>query len=126
MAEVLTDVRWEATARPTGINRIWANCISFARKKPLGALCGVIVLLFIVVGDQLITPTTRAAGDVRLRTSPTVYPTRFAGDAARPVPPTVACTGSSTTLTQRRSMSSHHVLATIPEWRGLRPVSRTA
>src|SRR5688572_10417147 len=52
MAQVLGEVSWESIERrPTGVTRFWKNWCAFFRRKPLGAVCGLIVLFFVVIGD---------------------------------------------------------------------------
>jgi len=42
---------WEAPVQKAAIIRLFGTLKSFARKKPLGLVCGVIVLFFFVIGD---------------------------------------------------------------------------
>jgi hypothetical protein len=42
---------WEAPVQKAAIIRLFGTLKSFARKKPLGVVCGVIVLFFFVIGD---------------------------------------------------------------------------
>ena len=50
---------------------------------------------------------------------------KFAGDAAKPLPPTVVCTGSPTTFSSPAMRSSYHSFETIPEVSACRPESST-
>lgn len=44
---------WLAQPQATGIRRITKNVWGFAKRKPLGAVCGVIIILCIVFGDLI-------------------------------------------------------------------------
>lgn len=48
--------RWEAPSRPSLATRLAAGIWKFARRKPLGAFCGVMIIFFFIVGD--IVPST--------------------------------------------------------------------
>ena len=71
------------------------------------------------------TPTTRERGERAFSRSPTVKPSKRAGDAARPLPPRGWTVSSPTTFTRWRSARSYQLLWTMPELRGDRPESRT-
>src|SRR5688572_26850025 len=71
------------------------------------------------------TPTTREFTFPNFRTSPSVKLNAFTGDALRPSPPNDRWNGSSTTLMSFLRYGSHQSLATMPEWLGCRPDSRT-
>jgi peptide/nickel transport system permease protein len=42
---------WEAPVQKAALIRLFSSLKSFARKKPLGFICGVIVIFFFVIGD---------------------------------------------------------------------------
>src|SRR3972149_5223379 len=44
------------------LNRIFSGIKAFARKKPLGAVCGAVVIFFFIIGD-VVPETVNAAGD---------------------------------------------------------------
>jgi ABC-type dipeptide/oligopeptide/nickel transport system permease subunit len=48
---------WTQPAQKPFLTRILSGLWNFARKKPLGAICGIIVLFFMIIGD-LIPETT--------------------------------------------------------------------
>src|SRR5262249_42774253 len=58
--------------------------------------------------------------------SPTVNPTKLAGDAARPGPPMGSRMGTSTTFSIFFNRGTHQVLATMPELETRRPERITA
>lgn len=42
---------WAAERRPEGLSRVWSALRRFARRKPLGFVCGLIVVFFMMIGD---------------------------------------------------------------------------
>lgn len=44
---------WEGTAQEPFLPRTWHGLKQFARKKPLGFVCGIIVIFFFIIGDAV-------------------------------------------------------------------------
>jgi peptide/nickel transport system permease protein len=56
---------WSVPARRSTSQRFWGSIWNFARKKPLGAACGVVILFFMVIGDlvpETLNQVSRVAG----------------------------------------------------------------
>ena len=56
---------WEVAADRTFVVRMFSGVRNFARKKPLGFVCGVVVLFFFLIGDAIpetVNKVTRTAG----------------------------------------------------------------
>jgi peptide/nickel transport system permease protein len=55
-----TDVdSWIQPAQPSRPARIFGGLWKFARRKPLGALCGLVIIAFMIVGDLVPTTTNK-------------------------------------------------------------------
>lgn len=44
---------WELVKEPPRLRRVCKTIVSFAHKKPLGFICGLIVLAFVIIGDLI-------------------------------------------------------------------------
>jgi peptide/nickel transport system permease protein len=56
---------WQAPAQRGFFSRTWQGLVHFARKKPLGFICGAIVIFFMIIGDlvpETLNKITRTAG----------------------------------------------------------------
>jgi len=54
---------WTQPARKAFFTRLFSGLLNFARKKPLGAFCGIVVVSFMIIGD-LIPETLNKVGSV--------------------------------------------------------------
>src|SRR3954452_1774539 len=52
---------WDTSGEKPFLQRVVSGVITFARKKPLGAICGFIVIFFILLGDLVPETTNKAA-----------------------------------------------------------------
>jgi peptide/nickel transport system permease protein len=77
---------WLAQPQATGLKRLRKTVWSFARRKPLGAVCGLIIIFFVIIGDlvpETVNKISTTAGfgpplpylaDILADNTPFVYP----------------------------------------------------
>ncbi len=64
---------WEAAESRSGIAGIWGGLLHFARRKPLGFVCGVVVVFFFFVGDAIPETANKLSRVAGIAESPVPY-----------------------------------------------------
>jgi peptide/nickel transport system permease protein len=64
---------WAAPPRETAFERTWKGLTKFARKKPLGAFCGLIIIFLVIVGDLIPETLNKAARTAGIADEPVPY-----------------------------------------------------
>jgi peptide/nickel transport system permease protein len=64
---------WETQAQKSFLSRVGGGLFRFARKKPLGFICGLIVVFFFIVGDVIPETLNKIASTTGLAEAPVPY-----------------------------------------------------
>jgi peptide/nickel transport system permease protein len=99
---------WEQTARKPLMGRIMENLTRFARKKPLGFVCGVIVIIFMIIGDvvpETLNKISRTAGLAD-------YPVPYVADQLEQISGVVYPYAKQDLRARLQGSSSKHLLGT--------------
>jgi peptide/nickel transport system permease protein len=99
---------WEQTARKPLMGRIMENLARFARKKPLGFVCGVIVIIFMIIGDvvpETLNKISRTAGLAD-------YPVPYVADQLEQISGVVYPYAKQDLRARLQGSSSKHLLGT--------------
>jgi peptide/nickel transport system permease protein len=64
---------WTQPAQRSLPSRIWSGLSNFARKKPLGAFCGFIVITFMIIGDLVPETVNKISSTAGIADSPVPY-----------------------------------------------------
>jgi peptide/nickel transport system permease protein len=64
---------WQSTEQSSFPARMWSGLTKFARKKPLGFVCGVIVIIFFIIGDAIPATANKIADTTGLGDEPVPY-----------------------------------------------------
>ena len=64
---------WETSAQKALPQRMLSGLVSFARKKPLGFVCGIIVIIFFIIGDAVPATANKISKTAGLGDQPVPY-----------------------------------------------------